>query len=329
MPIRRQRLPRGRPKIEKEELSARLRPLAQAYRRLFVNRTDFYARQSADGRYFLVRKPLSSWHLLHHFQGDFTLGLYAPSESGTTRWACLDTDAEDGLEQLRKVALTLRERGVAACLEASRRGGHLWVFLEPVPVRMARALLQEMARLAGVSGQVFPSSEHGLSLMRAPLGIHRKSGERYPFLDSETLKPVARDLKGQLAYVKGFRRLSRAKLMTLLAQLFSEHQRPEFIALSVPPGRGRRASQRAARLLAAVGVESIVSLTTRLDRRGRGACPLHSPDPHRALAINRQHHTWCCFHQLLGGDPIALYARVKNMDYNQAVKVLCERFRIP
>ncbi|MBI3287259.1 MAG: hypothetical protein HYZ68_04340, partial [Chloroflexi bacterium] len=134
--------------LKKDELLARLRPLVRAYQRLFVNRNDFYARQSPDGRYFLVRKPLTGWHFLHHFQGDFTLGLYAPSQAGTTRWACLDTDAEDGLKQLQKAALTLREWDVAAHLEASRRGGHLWVFLEPVPVKIARTLLQEMARLA-------------------------------------------------------------------------------------------------------------------------------------------------------------------------------------
>src|SRR5215470_6722845 len=69
---------------------------------------------------------------------------------------------------------------------ASRRGGHLWVHLmEPTPAYLVRAWLLPAAVAYGV--EFYPKQDvlapgGSGSLVRLPLGIHRKTRGWYPFL---------------------------------------------------------------------------------------------------------------------------------------------------
>src|SRR5262245_16203778 len=83
-------------------------------------------------------------------------------------------------------------RGMSAALPFSA-GGHLWILFEPITARVGRQLiLGALPELQGV--EVFPKQDYlepktpvG-SLVRGPLGIHRLTGKRYPFVDPESLK---------------------------------------------------------------------------------------------------------------------------------------------
>jgi len=79
-------------------------------------------------------------------KGRFRTGGYALSESGTTRWLCVDVDGDghaDALENADTCAEAImkafQDRGLAVYLERSARGWHIWCFfLSPIPAKKAR-----------------------------------------------------------------------------------------------------------------------------------------------------------------------------------------------
>jgi hypothetical protein len=110
-----------------------LEALMCGWQALLVNRARPYALQQADGTYRWVFRSLDTRALRAHFAGTHTVALWSLDKRGHCRWTCLDADAPDGLDELRWVRTALAELGLPAVLEASRRGGHLWLFLaEPL-----------------------------------------------------------------------------------------------------------------------------------------------------------------------------------------------------
>ena len=161
--------------------------LLEAYASVFVHNWHHYAVQQRDGAYCRVAEPLS-WSLLAaHLDGRVSLGTYLLDGASTCVFAVFDADSDDGLERLVMLAGELASQGISAILEASRRGGHLWVhFIQPVAGQVVRAWLLPYAQAYGV--EFYPkqdclaSGESG-SVIRLPLGIHRKSRGWYPFVE--------------------------------------------------------------------------------------------------------------------------------------------------
>src|SRR3954452_22568228 len=158
------------------------------YQDVFVTRADIHARQQADGSYFLKREPITDQLLINHLAGRVTIGLYVLDVASFAKWAVLDADSENGLERLQQAHHQLAERDLPSHLEQSRRGGHLWLFLgSPIPGAAVRKLVQTAVpdlqdlELYPKQDQLDSRRQVG-SLIRAPLGIHRRSGNRYPFL---------------------------------------------------------------------------------------------------------------------------------------------------
>jgi hypothetical protein len=155
----------------------------ERYRSLFVGRTTDFALQRDNGRYVRLGRPLSDYELCLHLMGKQTIGTYVINEQGQCRFAVFDADSLDGLDVLRRLQLILAHDGVVSYLEASRRGGHLWVFLrEPLPASQLRAWLLPSCP-QGV--EFYPKQDEGSgygSLIRLPLGVHRLSQQRYPFV---------------------------------------------------------------------------------------------------------------------------------------------------
>ena len=157
------------------------------YQDLLVTRNDIHARQLNDGSYFLKREPVTDQLLINHLAGRVTIGLYGLDIGSYAKWAVLDADSENGLELLQQAHHQLAEKELPSHLEQSRRGGHLWLFLEaPIPAAAIRKLVQTaVPDLQGL--ELYPKQDRldqrrqvG-SLIKGPLGIHRKSGNRYPF----------------------------------------------------------------------------------------------------------------------------------------------------
>ncbi len=189
---------------------------------LFVNREQPYAVQQADGSYRWVYEPATPALLAAHLAGEMTLALSCSDARGRCRWACLDIDAPGNMPQLLAVREALAELGLPGLVEASRRGGHLWLFFdEPLPTVAARHVVAAALTTVAAQGIEVPALElypdacapgalgHAV---RLPLGVHRKTGLRYPLFDAEGLPCVFTSLEKAAAFLLATPRIAAAPL---------------------------------------------------------------------------------------------------------------------
>ena len=188
--------------------------LAAAYGQVFVYVADDFAVQQRNGSYWRQAERLTLLCLKMHLEGHWTLGTYLLDEYSRCMFAVFDADTIDGLARLATLAGELAHQGIPTILEASRRGGHLWVHLaEPTPAYLVRAWLLPYAQAYEV--EFYPKQDRlapdGVgSLIRLPLGIHRKSRGWYPFVEVNTsglIVPVAETVEecisGRLSMLSG------------------------------------------------------------------------------------------------------------------------------
>ena len=178
-----------------------LEALLRAWGSRFLNRDTPHALQRPDGSYRWVFRRCDPSVVARHLGGELTLAVASLDAGGGCRWACVDADADgtegpDGVVQLVTLARALSALGLAPpLLEASRRGGHLWLFFdEPVPAALARSVVRGvLRRLRTEDGldlarlELYPDTDRPGALghaVRLPLGIHRRTGARYPLLDA-------------------------------------------------------------------------------------------------------------------------------------------------
>src|SRR6266568_2157042 len=163
--------------------------LLAAYASLFVHCWSQYAVQQRNGSYWRVREPLTLAHVAAHLEGRWTLGTYLLDENEQCAFAVFDADRADGLLRLAGLAMELAAQGIPTLLEASRRGGHLWVHLaEPTPAALVRSWLLPFA--VALSVELYPKQDRlgpdgACALIRLPLGIHQRSRGWYPFVQME------------------------------------------------------------------------------------------------------------------------------------------------
>lgn len=214
--------------------------MVRAYRKLFVNRLAYTVQSPSPhpetGRHYYYRPnrkgqpvPLSLETIRGHLEGKSTIGLYAINpRTQRCRWVAIDADYENALEDLLKLQWELRQDGIDAAFEKSRRGGHLWIFAEtPLLARDCRIYIYNLAgRLklpvkgAGLADgiEVFPRQselrpdEFG-NAIRGPLGVHRGAGKRYWFYGADYT------LAEQLEYLERLKRITEAELSRFVAGL--------------------------------------------------------------------------------------------------------------
>jgi len=212
---------------------------AAEYFHLFVNRRA-YVRQSHSpnketGRFYYYKacerkskQPLSIDipTIQRHLEGRITTGMYAINpQTQTSKWIAIDADHDGARCDLITLQLGFYRDGIETLLEQSRRGGHLWVLLsEPLPARLCRHYVLNVAQRLGIALkrntsdgiEVFPrqnelqSGEFG-NAIRAPLGIHRATMNRYWFEDAEP------NLEAQFRLLRQVKRVNRELLETLTA----------------------------------------------------------------------------------------------------------------
>jgi hypothetical protein len=225
--------------------------------KLFVNRLAYGIQRhqplpDGDCPFFKQKQPLDLGTIRMHLNGHITINLYAINpETQSSKWVAIDADFESALEALFQLQWELKQDGVEAALEQSRRGGHLWIFCEkPLLASQCRIYIYNLALRLGVpvkgAGlkegiEVFPRQDaieagaYG-NAIRAPLGIHRKSNRRYWFYEAD-LTPEA-----QLGYLQRLRKLTAIELATLTQgmELPSPYRPPApqpFIPRAPMPGR--------------------------------------------------------------------------------------------
>src|SRR5579859_3203755 len=244
--------------------------LVEGYASLFVQCWDYYAVQQRDGSYRPSYQPLTLGRVADHLLGRYTLGTYVLDRAGMCSFVVFDADSEDGLERLVLLAGELAVQGISSVMETSRRGGHLWVFLvEPTAASVVRAWLGPYAVRYGV--EFYPKQDivrpDGVgSLIRLPLGVHRVSGERYPF--------VAVGSNG-LLYPAGE---TVVECCMWLGRQVERVRVPDGLVVSDEVGEAdglvRVGPGVIARWCASQDIVEVIGRYTRLDRRGVGRCPL-------------------------------------------------------
>jgi hypothetical protein len=206
------------------------RPEAQLllleWERRFLTRRQPYARQQEDGSYRWVFQRLDRLALLAHLQGKETLALASRHELDRCRWACVDADAPEGLAQLRRVQHALETHGLPSLLEGSRRGGHLWLFFSlPQPVSLATGVVQGVldslyrSRQLSQVLEVYPDYTELGHALRMPLGVHRRTGLRYSFLDQHGSPVDLKDLPATMAFALAQPTIRPEHLRAVVARL--------------------------------------------------------------------------------------------------------------
>jgi hypothetical protein len=286
--------------------------LVEAYASVFVHCWSQYAVQQRDGSYWRVREPLTLPLLAAHLKGQCTLGTYLLDEQHQCSFAVFDADRSDGLEQLGGLAMELALLGIPTVLEASRRGGHLWVHLaEPTPARVVRAWLLPAAHLLGV--ELYPKQDTlgpdgACSLIRLPLGIHQQARGWFPFVvvnEGGDVVPVGETVWECCAWV--CQQVQRVAVpAAVLAESAALSPLPvrdmsvmaSHVALASPGHGSIRAWCRAQNLVEVIGRYMAI------DHRGVGSCPFkdhhYRGDRRPSFQVFSDH--WYCYTWGRAGD---------------------------
>lgn len=306
----------------------------ETYLNLFVHRRDIYAQQTRAGAYFLKNTAVTPRVVSSHLHGEMTAGWYALEQDHSIRWVTLDADRADGREQLQHAWRRLEARGISSQLELSRRGGHLWILFEPISAKAARRLvLGCLPDLEGI--EVYPKRDRldqaarvG-NLLRGPLGVHRLTGQRYPFVDPISLLPVSRSVVGTLEHLNQAPRLSHGQVAEQLARLLDQAQPVTTEVVPTASRAGARGSAIQALKRQLGDPYEFISRFVELDASGRGRCPFHPPDHHPSFAVNRRGGYWVDFHEVnprtgkyVGGDIIEFYRRLRGLSYQEVLREL-------
>ena len=206
--------------------------------RLFVNRLAYGVQATkplpnGSVPYYLARdwltkapKLLDADVVRAHLNGDITINLFAINpETQCSKWVCIDADFDGAMQSLIELQRELKQDGIEAALEQSRRGGHLWIFCEtPLLAAECRIYIYNLALRLGIPVkcgglkdgiEIFPrqdrleEGEYG-NAIRAPLGVHRKTNLRYWFQEAAPTPET------QLAYLNGLAKLTEHRLKTLI-----------------------------------------------------------------------------------------------------------------
>lgn len=252
--------------------------LVAAYASLFVHSWSQYAVQQPNGSYWRVVEPLTGPMLAAHLQGRWTLGTYLLDEQCQCSFAVFDADRPEGLGQLAGLAMHLAQSDIPTVLEASRRGGHLWVHLaEPTLAYLVRAWLLPYAQALDV--EFYPKQEvlgpdGACSLIRLPLGIHRQTRDWYPFVQVDEdgeMVPVAETVEACCAWA--YQHVQQVAVpghdVERERALTASHTR--LMASRKDVGRPGRGSIRA--WCRAHDIVEVIGRSVALDRRGVGSCP--------------------------------------------------------
>lgn len=224
------------------------------YFEMFVNRRAYTVQSTrpkpGSARHWFYRPrgkdekptPLSLRTIRRHLEGEITIGLYAINpRTQRCKWVAIDADYQDALDDLLKLQWELRQDGVEAALENSRRGGHLWIFADaPLLARDCRVYIFNLAKRlkvpvkgAGLADgiELFPKQDGVLSnefgnALRGPLGIHRGAGKRYWFYSADYT------LDDQMNYLSRLKRITDADMKRFVSGL----RMPEDLAPKRPAG---------------------------------------------------------------------------------------------
>jgi len=213
----------------------------------FSGREGIYAKQIVNDKgkviYIPIKEPLKEETLLSHLKGEITVGIYLTRFDNTVNFTVIDIDLKKGffekeinqimienaLKKGYRLAFKIKEYGekynIPIYIEDSGyKGMHCWIFFsQPIKAKIARELSKFLIREIGeipqeLSIEIFPkqdmiASEALGSLIKLPLGIHRKTG-KYSFFIDNNGNPV----RDQISFVVNFKKISLKEIDDILRE---------------------------------------------------------------------------------------------------------------
>jgi hypothetical protein len=294
-----------------------------AYTRTFISRFDRYPVQRNDGKYASINELLTVETVAAHLLGKKTIGTYALDSRSQAKWVCFDADDDQEWRGLLTLADDLKQDYVPSYSELSSRGGHLWLFFTPQYGVIKDGLSGQDARrfakqlLAGRNldtVEIYPKQDQlqtGTgSLMRLPLGIHRKTGKRYHFikLDGTPLAPTIRHQIAALANPQTVPPSFVTDILKRAPEAKPLFPTPKFVSR---PNKiiGETPSER---IKNRISVYDFVSQYVQLDRGGIGLCPFHD-DHAESFGVNQEGNFWNCFSGCGGGSVIDFWMKWREL----------------
>lgn len=242
---------------EQTDRSEQLVPEAHhlvAFTTLFASREGVYARQwvspTGESGYTPIHEPLNSKVAENHILGNYTIGAYPVRLDNTVNYVALDLDVAKFalnkaitsqkafsalMTKAQKVACDIVDCAAAHDLPAyiedsGFKGRHCWIFLDtPIPaaagMKLAMLLRNEIMPLPQeLTVELFPKQSSvrsgGLgNLIKLPLGLHRRTGNRALFL-----QPDGHPVKNQLAFMESVSKADRRSIQEAIQRLNSRTQ---------------------------------------------------------------------------------------------------------
>jgi hypothetical protein len=298
------------------------------YIKTFIPRFDCYSVQNSDGHYTAIKQQLTIEQVERHLRGNLTIGAYALNAHHQAKWICLDADEEQEWDGLCSIAQQFAELDMMTYLEPSRRGGHLWMFIEPLPGKDVRRFAKHLLTLYHLEGtEVYPKQDElrtgAGSLVRLPLGFHRKLNPPHRFtfktVSGDALAPTVRQ---QIALLAQPKHIPTEFIYETIADIPEPQQ--VFPTRRLKPG-DVISGEPSERIKAAISVRDFVSQYIDLDRNGRGLCPFH--DDHRqSFSVSEDGNFWHCFAECDGQTVIDFYIKWQGVDFKQAIADLAKQY---
>lgn len=296
-------------------------PLLTFYTNTFIPRQDCHSRQLSDGSYVAIKRKLTLGKIEAHLLGRLTLGAYALDTHSHARWICFDADDEAEWKGLLNLSQWLKDFpiSVPSYIEPSRRGGHLWLFLDPLPGADARRMGKHLLQKHNLAVELYPKQDTlrtgAGSLVRLPLGIHQLTQRRYHFVDLSGL-PLAPTIREQVALLAQPQKVPSEFVKWALSQTTQ-------VKCIIPSHRYTPLSKEAysglvsERIKHSISVYDFVSQFVQLDRGGRGLCPYHD-DHKESLSVNQEGNFWHCFAGCGGGSVIDFWMKWRARNHQDS-----------
>lgn len=171
--------------------------LDSSFLMLFSSRTDAFAEQGGDGRYFRVSGQMSETLLKNHADGKITVGAYCLNVDNTVRWLCFDIDAHESKtdtpatirekqmladSDMQKMCEFLDKNNIPYILEASGtpHSYHVWILLKRIKVHVAKKYGEAILRELDIKCELFPKQNslgrggYG-NLVKLPFAVNLKN----------------------------------------------------------------------------------------------------------------------------------------------------------
>lgn len=151
-----------------------------------------------------------------------------------------------------------------------------------------------------------------------PFGVHRRSGQRYPFHTPDG-QAMGTSPDQQIEALSAAHKISKQMIEKILSQeIPGRPQKPMTASLEDP------SSTLSQRIKASITVRDFVNDYVDLSPTGVGTCPFHD-DTHASFAVNDEGNYWHCFAGCGGGSIIDFWMKWRKCDFTQAVRELAKR----